>query len=110
MSGNTLEEIYLQSAPELAKYEGHQNHQKNLMVIGEKVIKSGYFNNLVSLQQVVKVTYTLSDYLTLLTTLSPYIKLESQQRDVLLAELKRVLQLNFGDILELNYLSLLQIV
>ena len=106
---HNLVEVYQQYAPELANYEGHQNHQNNLMAIGEKVIASGCFKDLVCQQQVVKVVYSLSDYLTLLTTLSPYIKLESQQREALLAELQRILQLNFGGSLELNYLSLLQI-
>lgn len=55
------------------------------------------------------MVYSLDDYLILLTTLSPYINLEFRQREALLAQLRRVLQLNLGDNLELTYLSLLQI-
>ncbi len=105
-----LAEIYQQYAPELVKYEEHANHQKNLMAIGEEAIKSGYFKNLISQEQVVKVTYSISDYLTLLSTLSPYIRLETKQRQLLFAKLQSALHLKLGDILQLSYLSLMQVV
>ena len=104
-----LEETYQQYAPELAKYQGHQNHQENLLKIAEEVIKSGYFKDLISEQLVVKVVYPIGDYLTLLSTLSPYIRLDPRQRELLFSELHRILQLKFGDSLELSYLSLMQI-
>lgn len=105
----SLTEAYQTHAPNLAKYEEHQNHQKNLAKIGETVIDSGYFQDLFFEQVISKVTYSIDDYLTLLSTLSPYISLESQQRTTLLAELKRILQLNYSNCLQLSYLSLLQI-
>ncbi len=105
----SLVQVYQNYAPELAKYEEHQNYAKNLAKIGEEVINSGYFQNLTSEQLISKVTYSIDDYLTLLSTLSPYINLESKQRALLLAELKRVLELNYGNDLKLSYLSLLQI-
>ena len=105
----SLTPAYQTHAPELAKYEELQNYQKNLAKIGEAVIDSGYFRDLFSERVISKITYSIDDYLTLLSTLSPYIRLESQQRTTLLAELKQILQLNYSNCLELSYLSLLQI-
>lgn len=105
----SLAEVYQTFAPELAKYEPHQNHEQNLAKIGQEVIDSGYFGNLVAEKVVSQVNYTVEDYLTLLTTLSPYIRLEAQQRKLLIAELQRVLKQNYGSSLELKYLSLVQI-
>lgn len=105
----TLTEVYLTHAPELAKYEGHQNYRQNLAAIANETIESGYFRDLIAQQQISQITYTIDDYLALLSTLSPYIRLDSPQRSLLFAELKRVLKLHYGDRLKLSYLSLLQI-
>ncbi|MBE9046155.1 methyltransferase domain-containing protein [Pleurocapsales cyanobacterium LEGE 10410] len=105
----SLTKAYQAYAPELAKYEEHQNHQKNLAKIGEAVIESGYFRDMLDEQIISTVTYSVDDYLTLLSTLSPYINLEPEQRSKLFAELKRILQPNYSGGLELSYLSLLQI-
>lgn len=104
-----LAEVYLSHAPVLAKYETHQNHQANLTKMGQEVIDSGCFKDLISEQLVSRVSYSVEDYLTLLSTLSPYIRLEPQQRVNLLAELAKVLKLNCGNQLELSYLSMMQI-
>ncbi|WP_019506537.1 class I SAM-dependent methyltransferase [Pleurocapsa sp. PCC 7319] len=104
-----LAEVYLSHAPVLAKYETHQNHQANLAKMGQEVIDSGYFKDLISEQLVSRVSYSVEDYLTLLSTLSPYIRLEPQQRVNLLTELAKVLKLNCGNQLELSYLSMMQI-
>ena len=105
----SLREVYENYAPELAKYETYQNYQHNLGKIKQEVIESGYFRDLTTQQTISKVIYSIDDYLTLLSTLSPYIRLESKQRQTLFAELKRVLKLNYGNNLDLDYLSLLQI-
>lgn len=105
----SLAEVYQTYAPQLAKYETHQNYERNLAKIGQEVIDSGYFRNMVSEQLISQVNYTVEDYLTLLTTLSPYIRLEEQQRTLLLAELQQVLELNYASSLELEYFSLVQI-
>ena len=104
----SLRKVYEDYAPELAKYETYQNYRQNLCQIGQEVIESGYFTNLTTQQLITKVTYSIDDYLTLLSTLSPYIRLESKQRQTLFVELKRVL-MNYGNNLDLDYLSLLQI-
>lgn len=104
----SLAEVYQNYAPELAKYEKYQSHEQNLSLIGDEVINSGYFTNLTSDQLISRVTYSIDDYLTLLSTLSPYIRLESKQRSLLFTELQKILKLNYGNALELHYLSLIQ--
>ena len=105
----SLVEVYQTYAPELARYEEHQDYQQNLAKIAQEVVDSGYFSNLISEQLISQVKYTVEDYLMLLTTLSPYIRLKPEQRELLLAELQRVLEINYGNNLELEYLSLVQI-
>lgn len=104
----SLAEVYQTYAPELDSPENIQHHQQNLAKFGQEIIDSGYFGDLVSESIVSQLVYTVDEYLTLLTTLSGYIRLESSQRNNLLRELKTVLQSNFGDRLELSYLSVLQ--
>lgn len=105
----SLTEVYQKYAPELAKYEGCQSHEHNLAVIGEQVLDSGYFRDLVAKKTINRVRYSIEDYLTLLSTLSPYIRLELSQRSLLFSELQQVLELNHDTYLELEYLSLVQI-
>ncbi|MGL4884019.1 MAG: class I SAM-dependent methyltransferase, partial [Waterburya sp.] len=60
-------------------------------------------------QVITQVTYSVDDYLTLLSTLSPYIRLTAQQRDTLFTQLKQRLENHYGNQLELSYLSMMQI-
>lgn len=108
----SLQDIYQTHAPELIKYEGHQDHQENIGKIAQAVIDSGYFQNLISDRTIISVSYAIEDYLTLLSTLSPYIRLESAQREALFAGLRQKLQQLLGDRhqIDLTYLSLLQTV
>jgi ubiquinone/menaquinone biosynthesis C-methylase UbiE len=103
--------IYQTYAPELSKYESHQEHQQNISKIAQKAIASGYFQDLITHQTIITVTYTVDDYLTLLSTLSPYIRMSSVLRQTLFAELKTELKrsLNQHNLLELSYLSLLHV-
>jgi ubiquinone/menaquinone biosynthesis C-methylase UbiE len=104
-----LIDIYQTHTPDLAKYEEYEDYQANLGQMGQEVIDSGYFRDLISEQVITQVTYGVDDYLTLLSTLSPYIKLAEQQRSNLFAQLKQRLESNYGDQLELSYLSMMQI-
>ncbi len=104
-----LEEVYKEYAPELAQQADIQNHRKNLAKFGEEMIDSGYYQDLISQGIICQVDYTIDEYLTLLTTLSPYIRLESSQRNTLLVELKKRLELYYDDYLKLSYLSMFQI-
>ncbi len=103
-----LTDIYQTYAPELDKYETLANYQENLGKMGQEVIDSGYFKDLTEEYLISKVNYSIDDYLALLSTLSPYIKLQRKRRDDLLTKLRQILQLNFDNQLELTYLSLMQ--
>ena len=103
-----LKEIYQTHAPELDKYETWANYQENLGKMGQEVIDSGYFKDLTEEHLISKVDYSIDDYLTLLSTLSPYIRLQREQRDSLFGKLRQILQLNFDNQLELTYLSMMQ--
>lgn len=66
---------------------------------------SGCFKELIYQQCICHITYNIDDYLALLSTLSPYIKLEAQQRADLLMNLKKTLE-NMGyNSISLSYLS-----
>jgi SAM-dependent methyltransferase len=66
--------------------------------------ESGYFKEMQSGHLEVEVTYTVDQYLMLLSTYSPYIKLEAQQRQTLFAGLRGVLEQN-GKTIQLFYVS-----
>jgi hypothetical protein len=57
----------------------------------------------------VEVTYTVDQYLMLLSTYSPYVKLEAQQKQTLFARLREVLEQN-GTTIQLSYVSAFHIV
>lgn len=105
----SLKNIYLTYAPDLAQYEEHQAYQQNLAQIGQEVINSGYFKDLISEQLISKVVYSIDDYLTLLSTLSPYIRLTTVERNTLFTQLKQRLENTSNNQLELSYLSMLQV-
>lgn len=100
-----LNEVYQIYAPSLAQYEDRKTKEENLAIFGQTVIDSGLFKNLVYEQLVYETTYSIDDYLALLSTLSPYIALEPQKRDSLFKGLREVLERNCGSSVETSYLS-----
>ncbi len=107
-----LDEVYQLHAPSIpksARYQAQNTHQANFEELGKDVINSGLFKNLVSEQLVCKTSYSIDNYLALLGTMSPYIKLERQQRTSLFADLKEVLERHCRGSLNTSYLSALQI-
>ena len=105
----TIAEVYQTHVPNLAKYETHASYQENIDKTGQELIDSDLFQNLQQEQVITQVIYSVEDYLTLLSTLSPYIKLETKQRNILFVELAKALQSECGDQLDLSYLSMMQI-
>lgn len=104
-----LQKVYQVYAPSLKSCEAIATHQANLSKMEEAAIDSGWFKESISEQLICKVTYNIDNYLALLSTLSPYIMLEAQQRNLLFSSLKEVLLQNCGDQIELSYLSVFQI-
>lgn len=93
-----LEQVYQALAPSLAGYEERKTQQQSLRRQGQAVINSGRFKGLVSEQLVCEVTYSIDDYLALLSTLSPYIRLDPQKRDALFEGLRETLERTCGNI------------
>lgn len=102
-------QIHAPSIPKSARYQAREIHQANFEDIGKDVIDSGLFKNLISEQLACETSYRIDDYLALLGTMSPYIKLEPQQRTSLFADLKEVLERHCTGSLDTSYLSALQI-
>ncbi len=100
-----LHEVYQTQAPSLARYEDRETQEKILRGIGQNVIDSGYFKNLVSEQLACEVTYSIDDYLTLLNTFSPYMMLYPQKREALFEGLREVLERSYPSSIQLSYLS-----
>ncbi|MEA5505625.1 hypothetical protein VB735_21435 [Halotia wernerae UHCC 0503] len=68
-------------------------------------INSGQFKDLISEQMICEVTYSIDDYLALLSTYSPYIALDPQQRNSLFANLQEALKNNCDKSIQTSYLS-----
>jgi len=101
----SLSEIYLAHAPHLNRYEDFQTQLQILKVLGETVIDSGRFQNHLSGHIECELTYTTAQYLMLLQTYSPYLKLDPQVRLILFEQLKTFINSNYEGILKLHYLS-----
>ena len=103
-----LEPVYQSLAPSLpqyVRYEAKETQEKSLSKQGQNVLNSGLFKDLLSEKMVCEATYSIDDYLALLSTLSPYIALEPQKRESLLAQLRKVLETNGISRMQCSYLS-----
>lgn len=104
-----LEQVYQTEAPSLIRsYEDSATQAAILNQLGEMAIASGLFRDMVSVQLEVKVTYSIDQYLMLLNTYSPHLKLDPQSKQQLFAGLRQVLEQN-GLTVELSYVSAYQI-
>lgn len=104
-----FEEVYKRHAPSLAQYEGKETQKELLRNFGQSVLDSGQFQDLVSEQFVCEATYSINDYLALLSTYSPYLELEPQSQDALFAGLREKIEKISGSRIELSFLSVFQI-
>lgn len=102
--------VYETHAPALMRaYEDTAAQAAILNQLGEMAIASGHFKNMVSGQLEVEVVYTIDQYLLLLNTYSPHLKLEPQSKQKLFAGLRQVLEQN-GHTVGLSYVSAFHIV
>lgn len=107
-----LDEVYQTQAPSIPEFAGYgaiEIAQANLKEIEQDFINSGLFQNFLSEQLVCHTTHSIDEYLTLLSTTSPYIKLESRQRASLFSGLRDVLERICTGRLKTSYLSALQV-
>ena len=100
-----LNEVYGVEAPSLTRYETRETQEKILRGFGRTILKSGRFKGLVSENIFCQINYSVDDYLELLSTFSPYRTLAPHRRESLFSGLKKVIQNNFGDSIQISYLS-----
>ncbi|WP_341528183.1 class I SAM-dependent methyltransferase [Nostoc sp. UHCC 0302] len=100
-----LSEVYQLYAPTLDRYEDRETQEDILRQLGNIAIDSGQFKNLIAGQVTSEVTYTSDEYLMLLNTYSPYLKLDSYSKEALFAGLKHRIEEEFGGSLQLSYIS-----
>jgi protein-L-isoaspartate O-methyltransferase len=100
-----LSEVYQLHAPHLDRYEDREMQETILKGLGQIAIDSGQFKNLVGGYIEPAVTYITEQYLTLLNTYSPYLKLDTQTKQTLFEGLKNVIKSDFGGSLQLSYIS-----
>ncbi len=101
----SLNEVYQTYAPSLARYEDRKAQEEILKKLGQNLIDSGLFKDLVFEHMKSEVTYSTDKYLMLLSTLSPYIALEEQTRDSLFEGLREKIEKTYGGSLHLSYVS-----
>lgn len=96
-----IKEVYQTHAPSLVRYEGSETQGEILRGFGQEIQDSGCFRNLVMEQILCNVTYSVDQYLNLLSTLR---RLKTQTKDLLFAGLREKLK-PFGDQIKLSFLS-----
>lgn len=98
-------EVYQALVPSLARYEDKKSQEESLRGLGQNMIDSGLFKDLVYKQLANEVIYSIDDYLTLLSTLSSYKMLEPKKRNALFKGLQKVIDKNYGSSIQVSYLS-----
>jgi SAM-dependent methyltransferase len=102
---SALKAVYQNHAPELMKqYEDLEEQSETLNKFGQLAIESHRFKDLIYEQQICKMTYNTDDYLTLLSTYSPYLALEPHNRTALFAGMRETIDRQFGGSLQLSYI------
>lgn len=100
-----LSEVYQTYAPALNRtYEDSATQVAILDQLGQMAIDSGYFKDIVTGHLEVEVMYSIDQYLLLLNTYSPHLKLEPAQKQLLFAALRQALEQN-GDTVQLSFVS-----
>ncbi|KOP27544.1 methyltransferase [Hapalosiphon sp. MRB220] len=100
-----LSQVYQIHAPSLDRYEDRETQENILRQLGEMMIDSERFQNLVAGNVESKIIYTTDEYLTLLNTYSAYLKLEPQSKEALFGGLRNMIDHEFDGSLELSYIS-----
>ena len=100
-----IKEVYQTYAPTLVRYEGAEVQTEILNSFEKDVLASGCFKELLTQTRSCEVTYSVDEYLDLLSTLR---KLNPETKKLLFKELRSKLE-RFGDNLQLSFLSTVQI-
>ena len=104
-----MQGVYQTYAPALIRpYENSADQVAILKQLGMMMIESGQFTELISDSLEVNVVYSVDQYLMLLNTYSPHLKLEPSQKEKLFEGLRQTLKVN-GETVPLSYVSMFQI-
>ncbi|MBW4559421.1 MAG: class I SAM-dependent methyltransferase [Trichormus sp. ATA11-4-KO1] len=101
----SLSKVYQLHAPSLNRYEDDETQQKILRELGSMVIDSEQFQELKFGQVKSDVVYTVDEYISLLNTYSPYLKLATHSKEALFAELRQQIKDDLGGSLQLSFIS-----
>ncbi|NET01849.1 MAG: class I SAM-dependent methyltransferase [Sphaerospermopsis sp. SIO1G2] len=104
-----LHPVYQTHAPASDRYEDISTQIRTVKSFGQNALNSGWFQNLISDYVVCQATYFVDDYLLLLGTLSPYLKLESCIRDVLFSGLREQINHLYEGKIQVSYISAFQV-
>jgi SAM-dependent methyltransferase len=100
-----LQAVYQVHAPSLSQYKGKETHEAELRVFEQIVTNSGQFKDVIFEPIVWEVTYSVDEYLTLLSTFSQYLVLDEETRNALFEGLRHKIDENFAGRLQLLNLS-----
>jgi SAM-dependent methyltransferase len=99
-----IEEVFQAYAPSLVRYESVETQEEVLRGFEQDIRDSGCFQELVTKQIACEVTYSIDDYLKLLSTLR---RLEPHAKEFLFAKLRS--KLENVDSVHLSFLSAVQV-
>jgi protein-L-isoaspartate O-methyltransferase len=100
-----LSDVYKAYNPSLERYEDQVTQEQILYALGSMMTDSGRFGPVQHSQVRTEVIYTADEYLTLLNTYSPYLKLDPHLKEALFTNLRERIERDFGGSLMLSYLS-----
>jgi len=100
-----LAEVYELHAPSLGRYEDRKTQEAILRGLGRMMLDSGRFRDMTTATVEASLSYTSDQYLSLLTTYSPYLKIDPRSREALFAGLKKCIAESKTDSIHLSYLS-----
>lgn len=104
-----LQPVYQTHAPSLANYQDLATEIESIDRFERQIIDSGYFEDVISDSLTYEINYSVDDYLMLLTTLSPYIRLTTIQRQKLAVDLRQVLEQNLPNGVPLTHPAIVQV-
>nr|WP_286194432.1 class I SAM-dependent methyltransferase [Synechococcus sp. CCY 0621] len=102
---DALSDVYRREAPSLGRYEDRATQQGILNGLGQMMLDSGLFRNLVTATVETSLTYAADHYLSLLTTDSSYLQFDHRTGQALLAGLRQCIMEKGGGDIQLSYLS-----
>ena len=95
-----MKAIFQTYVPSLVRYEGREIQTAILSTFAQNTCDSGYFQDFISRQISCQITYSIEQYLNLLSTLR---RIDPKVRNMFFAELRQ--QLQSHDTVELSFLS-----